>query len=146
MPQLTTEIILAAIAGFEQQKKHMDEEIARLKAMLSGGRAGATGNSSEAPGRKRRKLSAEARRRMREAQKARWARVRGESAGSSPSKQSPKPKRRLSEAGRQAIIAATKKRWRLQKANAKKVQSSGRAKAARKTAAAQVSGASPAQS
>jgi len=127
MAQLTTEIIMAAIAGFEQQKRHMDEEIARLKGLLSGQRAGSSGTSAGAPTRKRRKLSADARRRMRDAQRARWARVRGETAGSPPAKQSAKPKRRLSEAGRQAIIAATNKRWRLQKANAKKTKSGGRA-------------------
>src|SRR6185503_7965457 len=129
MPQLTNEIILAAIAGFEQQKKHVDEEIARLRAMLSGGRTAA---SAETPTRRRRKLSAEARRRMRDAQRARWARVRGESAGSAKAKPSTRPKRRLSEAGRQAIIAATKRRWRLQKAGGKKAQAATAGKAASK--------------
>jgi len=143
MPQLTNEIILAAIAGFEQQKKHVDEEIARLRAMLSGGRTAA---SAETP-RRRRKLSAEARRRMRDAQRARWARVRGESAGSAKAKPSTRTKRRLSEAGRQAIIAATKRRWRLQKAGGKKAQAATAGKAASKKAkrASRKASATPAQ-
>jgi hypothetical protein len=35
----------------------------------------------------------------------------------------PKPKRKLSAAGRKAIIAATKKRWALKRAEAAKAQS-----------------------
>src|SRR2546426_3528982 len=117
MPQLKTEIILAAIAGFEQQKTHIDDQITDLKAMLSGHRNSASTPTSGAPTRKRKKFSAAARRRMREAQKARWAKVRGESAASP---KAAKPKRKLSAAGRKAIIAATKKRWRLQRAKAAK--------------------------
>jgi hypothetical protein len=52
------------------------------------------------------------------AQKARWAKLRGESEPSAPAK-APKAKRRISKEGLARIIAATKKRWRLQKAAAK---------------------------
>src|SRR5689334_11289713 len=82
MPQYSDEIILAAIAGFEQKKTYLDEQIARLKGMLTGRGNSLSAAGSEAP-RTRRKVSAAARRRMREAQIARWARVRGETASSS---------------------------------------------------------------
>jgi hypothetical protein len=70
------------------------------------------------------KRSAAVRRRMAEAQKARWAKIKGdatrESVSPSPATpEAPKAKRQISEEGRKRIIAATKKRWRLQKAAAK---------------------------
>ena len=69
------------------------------------------------PVRKRRKFSAASRRKMALAQQARWARVKGEIA---PPPATPKaPKRRISAEGMKRIIAATKKRWRLQRAAAK---------------------------
>jgi len=52
------------------------------------------------------------------AQRKRWAKIRGESEPPAPAK-APKAKRRISEEGMKRIIAATKKRWRLQKAAAK---------------------------
>jgi hypothetical protein len=55
---------------------------------------------------------------MKEAQQRRWARIRGESEPPARTK-APKAKRRISEEGMKRIIAATKKRWRLQKATAK---------------------------
>jgi hypothetical protein len=63
------------------------------------------------------------------AQKARWAKLRGESEPSAPAK-APKAKRRISKEVLARIIAATKKRWRLQKAAAKAPP----AKAAKKSA------------
>jgi hypothetical protein len=54
------------------------------------------------------------------AQKARWARIRGESEPSAPAatkaQKAPKAKRQISAEGMKRIIAATKKRWRLAKA------------------------------
>ena len=105
MPQqkLTPEIITAAILGFEEQKRHIDSKIAELRAMLPGG-PGETAVAPEAPTSKRRKFSAAARRRMREAQQRRWASIRGESEPTTPATPvAPKPKRKLSAAGRKAI-------------------------------------------
>src|SRR5450759_5116114 len=97
--RLTPEIITAAILGFEEQKRHIDSKIAELRAMLSGGPA-ETAMTPEAPTRKRRKFSAAARRRMREAQQRRWASIRGETAQSAtPAPEAPRPKRNLSAAG-----------------------------------------------
>jgi hypothetical protein len=113
---LTLEIITAAILGFEEQKRRINSQIAELQARLSGGPAATA--TPEAPTRKRKKFSAASRRKMAMAQKARWAKLRGESEPSAPAK-APKAKRRISEEGMKRIIAATKKRWRLQKAAAK---------------------------
>jgi hypothetical protein len=117
--KLTAEIIAAAILGFEQQKRHIDTKIAELRAMLPGGSTG-TATTPEVSTLRRKKFSVAARRRMKEAQQRRWAKVRGEAVPSAPAKPGPsKPKRKLSKAGRAAIVAALKKRWAAKKAAAK---------------------------
>src|SRR5262245_14598153 len=73
MPQpLTSEIINAAIVGFEQRKVRIDAQIAALRAMLPGGISAAAITPDGSP-RRRRKLSAAARARIEEAQRKRWA-------------------------------------------------------------------------
>src|ERR1039458_1947025 len=117
--KLTNEIINAAILGFEQQKTHLDAKISELRAMLPGGSTQAA-TTPEVPTRKRKKFSAASRRKMAMAQKARWAKIKGESEPSAPATpKARKPKRRFSKEGMARIIAATKERWRLQKAAAK---------------------------
>src|ERR1035437_6230217 len=89
--KLTPEIINAAILGFESQKTKIDIKIAELKAMLPGGPA-VTATPEAAP-RKRKKFSAAARKRMKEAQQRRWAKIRGESEPPPPARaEAPKPK------------------------------------------------------
>ena len=76
--------------------------------------------SPEAIVHKRKTFSAATRRRMKEAQKARWARIKGEiEPQAPPAPDPPKAKRQISAEGMKRIIAATKKRWRLQRAAAK---------------------------
>jgi hypothetical protein len=117
--KLTPEIISAAINGFESQKRRIDEQIAELRTMLPDGSPPAA--TPEATPGKRKKFSAAARRKMALAQKARWAKIKGEAEGAAPTPaQAPKPKRKLSAAGRKAIIAATKKMWAAKRAAAKK--------------------------
>jgi hypothetical protein len=118
-PRLTNQIINAAILGFEAQKRHIDTEIAELRAMQSG----ASTAPVAAPGlpkQKRRKMSAAGRKAIAEAQRKRWADKKA-AEGTAPKAVS-KPKRKLSAAGRKAIIAATKKRWALKRAEAAKAQ------------------------
>jgi hypothetical protein len=110
-PKLSPEIINAAILGFESQKTRIDDQIAELRAMLSGS-SSEPAATPEVPTIKRRKFSAAARKRMKEAQQLRWAKIKGESEPSTPATpESPKPKRKMSAAGREAISEATKKRW-----------------------------------
>jgi len=116
--KLTPEIITAAILGFEEQKRHIDTKISELRAMLPGGST-ETAATPEAPTVKRKKFSAAARKRMKEAQQRRWAKIRGESEPPAPATpESKKPKRKLSKAGKAAIVAALKKRWAAKKAEA----------------------------
>ena len=119
--KLTHEIIVAAIEGYESQKKRIDAQIAELRAILSLGPA-ETATTPEPATRKRKRFSAASRRKMAMAQKARWAKIKGKSEPPAPAKAT-KPKRRISKEGMARIIAATKKRWaaihKAQKAGAK---------------------------
>jgi hypothetical protein len=119
--KLTHEIINAAIVGFEQQKLHIDTQITELRSMLEGGSSKPTPAATpERPTIKRRKFSAAARRRMKEAQQLRWAKIRGKPEPPAPATSgAPKAKRKLSKAGRANIVAALKKRWAAKRAAAK---------------------------
>src|SRR5664279_4995230 len=121
--KLTPEIITAAIEGFDSQKRRIDTQIAELRTLLSGGPAEFAGTPEGNP--PKRKISAAARRRMAMGQKARWAKIKGESKSPAPTTpEAPRAKRKLSAAGKAAIVAATKKRWasvhKAEKAAAKK--------------------------
>src|SRR5690242_12294657 len=87
-PKLTDTIIDAAILGFEEQRRKLDEQIAELRAMR--GHAGV----SEKPARRgRRKMSAAGRKAIAEAQRKRWAASRGASDAKA-SKPAKRPKRK----------------------------------------------------
>src|ERR1043166_7313738 len=78
MPQMTQEIIRAAIAGFEEQKRHIDDEIAELRAILPGSNSRTDGTTPRAR-KGRHGMSAEGRARIAEAQRKRWAALKGDS-------------------------------------------------------------------
>jgi len=71
-------------------------------------------------------------------QRKRWAAIKGttESLSHATTLEPSKPKRKLSAAGRAAIVAALKRRWREKKATAVKVASAVTKKATAKKAAA----------
>jgi hypothetical protein len=104
--KLTNEILTAAIAGYEQQKRDIDERVAALRQMLH-----SNGTVPAAPATNgRRPMSAAARKRIAAAQRKRWATVRASEPKTAAEAARPK-KRKLSAAGRKAIIEATKRRW-----------------------------------
>ena len=108
-PKLNAEIINATIEGFESQKRRIDSQIAELRGMLDGNRPQPATTSEAAP-RKRRKFSAAALKRMREAQQRRWAKVRGEAEPAQTAAPLPsKPKRKLSAAAKAKLVANLKK-------------------------------------
>ena len=108
-PRLNPELIVAAIDGFQEQKKRIDVQIAELRQML-GGNSTHVAAPPEARSR-RRTLSAAARARIAAAQRKRWAAQRRASSGAKTAAAPARKKRRLSAAGRRAIIEATKRRW-----------------------------------
>src|SRR5258708_3520708 len=127
---LSSEVLNAALEGLEAQKKTLEQHIQQVRSMLglgtdrrgrppkSAASPSATVTSAPTAGR-RRKRSPEIRARMAEAQRKRWAAVKGKQTKSP--KTAPK-KRRLSAAGRKRIVEATKKRWA--EYNAKKAAAS----------------------
>ena len=103
--KIDTEIVTAAIAGFEEQKKRLDTQIAELRNLLSPAVIGHTPMPK-----KGRRMSAAARARIAAAQRKRWAAARKQ-VGATSSTAPVRKKRKLSAAGRRAIIEATKRRW-----------------------------------
>jgi hypothetical protein len=105
---------MANLSGVVQQLKKAhakaEGEVKRLGAALA-----ALGNlTGRSPVRKRRTLSAAARRKISLAQKARWAK-----RGSNTQKGAARPKRTMSAAGRRKIAAAQRARWAKVKAGKK---------------------------
>jgi hypothetical protein len=127
MVKLTPTIIEAAIHGFEAQKKLIDVQIAELRGLLTG-----ASEADEAPAKgtpakgTRKKFSAAARKRMQEAQRARWAKIRGESTpaksaakpAAKPTVKAAKSKGGITAAGRKKLSLAMKARWAAKKAAA----------------------------
>jgi hypothetical protein len=122
--KFTSEIISAAIEGYETQKRRIDAQIAELRGRLSGDAAGST--AAPKPAQKRR-ISAAARHRMAVAQRARWAKIKAGSAPAAASQSAAKKKARISAAGLRRIIAANKKRWALKRAEAAKAEAAKKA-------------------
>src|ERR1700680_4186372 len=116
--KLTSEILTAALAGFEERKTRIDAKISELRQMLSGP---STDGATPEPSKPRRKISAAARRRIAAAQRKRWAASRNQSGRSSEAVPAPaRKKRKLSAAGKRRIIEATKRRWAAFRAAAQK--------------------------
>jgi hypothetical protein len=117
--KLTDEILTAAIDGFEVQKSRLDAQIAELRQMLSGNRL--EPEAGVPSPKRRRKMSRAARARIAAAQRKRWAAKKQSATTSTVTLEPKRKKRRLSAAGRRAIVEATKRRWALITAQAKKV-------------------------
>jgi hypothetical protein len=109
--KITRDILLAALAGFQLDKQRIDVQIAEVQAMLG------VPAPEETPTKKQGKRSAAVRKRMAEAQKARWAKIKGEPPAPVVP-EPPKAKRQISAEGMKRIVAATKKRWKKQRAEA----------------------------
>ena len=116
--RLTTEIITAAIDGYKARMNTMEVRIAELRALLSGGSV-ETAATSEMPTHKRKRFSAASRRKMALAQKARWAKIRGESEPAQAATPPTRPKRKLSAAAKAKLVANLKKARAAKAAKAK---------------------------
>jgi hypothetical protein len=103
-----TEILEAALIGFQHLRDQVEEKIAALRSRIgapAATRLKFSSNAEEGSAPKKRTMSASSRKRIALAQKKRWAAYKAEHG--TPVK----AKRVLSAAGRARIIAATKKRW-----------------------------------
>jgi len=108
-----TSLLHAALMGYEQMKRDIEEKLASLQKRLG------FGGVTEAPA-SRRTLSAGTRKKIAAAQKKRWAIAKANQTETEPAKsKNAKPKRAMSAAARRRISAAQKKRWAALKAKKK---------------------------
>src|ERR1700730_9746211 len=109
--KLNAEILNAAIEGLESQKSPIDALITDIRQILAVGRTGPA--TAAEPQKRKRKMSAAARKRIGDAQRKRWAESKRQSGSTSApaTREAPKLKRKLSAAGRKRIIEATKRLW-----------------------------------
>jgi len=119
MSTLRPEIIVAAIEGFESQKARLDQQIRELRAMIGGASPESTATLHNGG---RRHISAAARRRMTAGQRRRWAAAR---STAEPAVAASKGKRRLSAAGRAAMVAALTKLGRPKRLQRKSLHEKG---------------------
>ena len=131
---LDSEILQAALVGYQHQLEQIGAKMADLRSKLKGeapARAAVAEAAPAAPGGKR-PLSAVARKRIARAQRKRWAEYH-------KAQEAPAKKRNMSPAARERIAAATRKRWaefRAKKASAEKAAAKATRKAAAKKPAA----------
>jgi hypothetical protein len=131
---ISSEILQAALAGLRLQERHIQEQIAEVESMLDGKSVASTATVDGSIG-KRRKFSAASRRKMAAAQKARWAKLKGESEPDMASSKPVPPKRKMSASARKAIGEATRKRWAAKRASeAAQARKAAPKKIARKSA------------
>jgi hypothetical protein len=143
--QLTAEIIDAAIEGFIQQRARIDQKVAELQAIRSGQPAERATADESVPG-KRKQFSAASRKKMALAQKARWAKLKGETeqAKGTVKPTASKRKRKMSTAGRRAIAEATRRRWEAFRAAKEAATKTPATRAKKRTKGAKTATAEPA--
>jgi hypothetical protein len=134
-----TDGLASIITTLERQKAAIERALSALREVdgipTLGTRASASIAKPEPSERKGKKRSAAIRKRMQEAQRARWAKIKGGSEPEpepepEPVPEAPKAKRKISPEGMKRIIAATKKRWALKRAEGKAATKKTKAKKA----------------
>ncbi len=90
------------------EKARIEARLTQITRVLGQGALATAAPATKRGG--RRQFSEATKAKMREAQKARWAKLKGNTAPAA-APQAPKKKRKMSAAGRAAIVAAAKARW-----------------------------------
>jgi hypothetical protein len=119
-------ILEAALMGIEAQKQKLDERAAEIRQMMNGDQVESVSTTTKPSTGKRRKFSPAAIQRMREAQRLRWQRVRGESQPAQAVAPTVKPKRKLSAAARAKLAANLAKARKAKAAKAKAARRYGK--------------------
>ncbi|MEO8597109.1 MAG: hypothetical protein ABI759_27570 [Candidatus Solibacter sp.] len=70
--------LAAALVGYQQQLQQIETKMAEIRRILNGSGAPAKRQPSAAPAKQKHHMSAEGRARIAAAQRARWAKVKGE--------------------------------------------------------------------
>jgi hypothetical protein len=107
-----TDLLPYALAGLVQRRDEIIAKIAEIRAQLDGGVSSAVGPAGKKKrGGRERMLSAEARGRIAEAQRRRWAASRKGAAAKTAAKKSATKKRTLSPEAKARIAEAQRRRW-----------------------------------
>jgi hypothetical protein len=130
-----TDGLASVITLLEQQRTAIDRALVALREV---GEVAAPAKATPPPpatpevsGRKGKRRSVAVRKRMQEAQRAPWARIKEESEQPAPvTTEAPKPKRKISAEGIKRIVQATKRRWARVRAEAKAALESAETKKA----------------
>ena len=96
-------LMQSVVSELQKERKRLEDELHRVAAALT-----AFGNvylQGSRPTRKNRTISAEGRKRIAAAQRARWAKIKGQKVVSISSRKG------MSPAARKRIVAAQKARW-----------------------------------
>ena len=103
----------SALNQLREERKQAHSQIEKLNSAIAvlEGLTGRNSTGTSHAARRGRTISASARRRMAEAQKARWAKVRGRSRSAGKKAAKSSGKRRLSAAARRKIAEAQRARW-----------------------------------
>ena len=109
--KLSSEILAAAITGFEVERDRIEARIEEIRRLLGSSAESAPSSGNAKP---RKKRSAAVRRRMKIAQQLRWKKIK--EAGGTAQAETAKPKRTMSASARKRIAAAQRRRWALKKA------------------------------
>jgi hypothetical protein len=126
--------IQKVVSQLEQQRTAIDNALTALRAVAGNeavSRALGSTQTAQKPTTRKRRLSAEGRKRIADAARKRWAAMKKASgttaASQGPAASSAKPKSRITAAGRKRLAEAMRKRWAERRAGEKKA-------AAKKTA------------
>jgi hypothetical protein len=114
LPKQDTELLEAALIGFQHKRDQLEQKIADLRSQIGGNSASGPAPAAATPGAsatKKRTMSASARKRIALAQRKRWAAYKAEHGAKPAAAPKAQKKRVISAAGRARIAAATKKRW-----------------------------------
>jgi hypothetical protein len=98
-------LMQSVISELQKERRRLEDQLRRVAAALT-----AFGNvymNGSRPTRKKRTISAAGRKRIAAAQRARWARIKGQKVVSISSRKG----RTMSPAARKRIVAAQKARW-----------------------------------
>jgi hypothetical protein len=103
-------LMQAVVSELQQERKRLEDELRRITTALAAfGNVYMHGSQRKAAGaiRKKRTISAAGRKRIAAAQRARWAKIKGQKVVSISSRKG----RTMSPAARKRIVAAQKARW-----------------------------------
>jgi hypothetical protein len=145
---LSREILQAALAGLRLQEQHIQNQISEVESMLGGESSASEITPSEtlqSKRGKRKQFSAATKKRMAEAQRQRWARLKGDTAVPESAPEPAPKKRRMSKEGRAAIVAAAKRRWAEKRASEATTEKAPSKRATQKKASVRVQKSVPAK-